>query len=450
MKPGSTPLRSELHAALLEYYRDGGRHALAPSAAQLPLACIKELLQLASGRSSRAGANNGAVPDTPLRRAACFFIRSELLRPGADHYALLGLEHHADAATIKDHYRLMMRLLHPDFSSGWSVDAWPADAASRVNLAYECLSTRAQRRAYDERFAAAAPPASPRPLGVVTRARASKAPVRHPRQRLRQLALLFGGSGTLALLAGLLTNGSTESLVQRPGEAPASHASAMASVGEAAPAATLQSNADAVEPSAPARPPPTPARTKPAMGTDVGAREAIVPSVPAVEPHPPPPTVSATAVSAESAQPAAAPRPTGVAAGPTAPPAPLVPAPSSPAVTLAEAHPVFSLLLQEMESGWAERVAGMLDRPARVSPATQALLARYSALVEERRPVKLSGIAFSSHSREGHLLMTGRVLIGARNEFPGIAPGELALEAEFGTRNGRVVITRLAPAPAPE
>jgi hypothetical protein len=44
-----------------------------------------------------------------------------MLRPGADHYTLLGLKPAFDSATLRDHYRMLMRLTHPDFSGGGAV-----------------------------------------------------------------------------------------------------------------------------------------------------------------------------------------------------------------------------------------------------------------------------------------------------------------------------------------
>ncbi len=81
-----------------------------------------------------------------LRRAARFFVRTVMLRPGSDPFTLLGLPPDFEAAQLREHYRLMIRLTHPDF--GATAEGWPADAATRVNLAHDLLSSPQKRAAY--------------------------------------------------------------------------------------------------------------------------------------------------------------------------------------------------------------------------------------------------------------------------------------------------------------
>jgi hypothetical protein len=82
-----------------------------------------------------------------LRAAARFFIEQLLFRQDADHYRLLGLEQSATEAQIKDHHRLLMRLIHPDREQ--SGDAWKEAYASRVNRAYNVLRDADARANYD-------------------------------------------------------------------------------------------------------------------------------------------------------------------------------------------------------------------------------------------------------------------------------------------------------------
>jgi len=138
-----------------------------------------------------------------VRQAARFFVRSVMLRPGNDHYALMGVGPEADNGTLKEHYRLLMRLTHPDFQTDG--DPWPDDAAARVNLAQHVLASPVQRANYDAQraravteqllvVAAAARAATPRPV------------VRHrddDRPPARRGAWLAGalGLGTAAVVA---------------------------------------------------------------------------------------------------------------------------------------------------------------------------------------------------------------------------------------------------------
>jgi DnaJ-class molecular chaperone len=66
----------------------------------------------------------------------------------ADLYAELGLDPAADADEIRTAYLALMRRHHPDFHPG---DEGSADAARRINAAYEILGDPRRRLAYDRR-----------------------------------------------------------------------------------------------------------------------------------------------------------------------------------------------------------------------------------------------------------------------------------------------------------
>jgi type IV secretory pathway TrbD component len=83
-----------------------------------------------------------------LVRAASAFVRQVCLWERATPYQLLCLPQDADAAAIKENYRLMMALMHPDRLE--TAGAWPANAAQRVNEAYSLLTDFARRREFDE------------------------------------------------------------------------------------------------------------------------------------------------------------------------------------------------------------------------------------------------------------------------------------------------------------
>jgi hypothetical protein len=291
------PGTSSVPAALLDYFEAPGRYQLTLRQPAVLFASIREILQLAS---TRAPAD--APQSSRLREAANFFIRAALLYPGGDHYAVLGLAPGEAAADLKERYRLLMRLIHPDFAGSGS-SAWPGDAAVRVNRAYEVLSSAVLRREYDEQLAAlrTARPAGPK-------ATPSAAPMarrpEEPRGRIgKKAALAFGLAVGIPAVLLLMPRQEPEHLVQRLG-----------------PPATAQEPARAVGDLAVGTP-PLAAPTLPQPPDSGRAELQRLPgpaTVSELQPSSPPKETSA-AKDAVRNPPAASPRPAGVAAA--APPA---------------------------------------------------------------------------------------------------------------------------------
>src|SRR5258708_932864 len=128
----ANPNPARLQAALLEYFEAPGKFQLSLRQPALLFSSIREILQLAAGRS----AGIELPKNKAVMEAAAFFIRAALLYPGATHYAVMGLPARAEPVELKERYRLLMRLIHPDFAAAHA-QTWPADAAVRVNKANE-------------------------------------------------------------------------------------------------------------------------------------------------------------------------------------------------------------------------------------------------------------------------------------------------------------------------
>jgi DnaJ-like protein len=463
------PSHQRFQAALLEYSRTPGKYQVAFRHPPLLFASIREILQLAAGREADA-APATIQEQEDLRQAARFFTRTALLYPGADHYALFGLERAADGAELKDRYRLLMRLIHPDFA-GEGYTSWPADAAVRVNLAYEVLSSAVHRREYDARLAAASK--MPSPVAKVQHRRI-KPPVRPAgsgmsRLRFQKLVVACGVTG-LALVLIVLFMGTTDGVhlvqrrtqpvdlgvaaIQEPMLATA-NAIAPGPAVERSPAITPAVKVPAPEATKAAPPPPAPiasfARIEPTPPAPSPPPTAIKiraePPPPAVAPTPtiPPPQAPTPQIQAPPA-----PAPVQIAAPvqappprPTAPPSP--PQPSLAAgVTLAEAQPLLSLLLQHLESGRGEHLIDMLDREARAKPGAQALSHQYDGLVDGMRPVRLSHVEFKAEPADGRLLVTGNIRLQVGEQTIGSVGKKLMLRAEFASRQGTIVMTGLS------
>ena len=115
-------------------------------------------------------------------------------------------------------------------------------------------------------------------------------------------------------------------------------------------------------------------------------------------------------------------------------------------MTLAEVHPLLSKLLQQMESGWGDQVLSVLEREARTTPAAQALARNYTALLEGGHRVRLANVQFKAEQHEGRLVVIGHVSLLVGEPVPGAAPKPFSVQAEFASRDGTVVMTRLAQA----
>ncbi len=455
--------RSPLSAALLDYYRHPGKYSTALREPAVLFGSIRAILQLAAGKA--AGDEGGAS----VQRAAAFFVRFAVIFPGADHYTLLGVTRASDAATIKDHYRLMMRLVHPDFSGGPASAAWPSDTATRINLAYEVLRSPERRAKYEESFAPppavatrAAPPASAPPA-------TAKPAAAEPRVLVKYLAAGFGALGALGVFALVVASHGehdSQSLIQK--ERPTRASAPERPSTQIAPAPSVQ-----IAASPPSLPPP-PSSTSPLSPP---SRAVALPLAPQRQPAPPAPapglaflpSIVATAIAPsviaappQAAPPAPAPvaAPAAVAvavAVPAPPPAPPPPAAAqvpatipvteinpklNPGLTLAQAQPMLAMLLQQLESGRGERLLNLLERDARNAPAARALARHFDGLVDGAYPVKLAKVEFRAEPADGRLFVVGHVRLQTGDAS--VAPKPLALRIEFRSRDGAVVMTGLS------
>ncbi len=178
-------------------------------AASLPEG-IDRLLWLANGspEALEAGIQRTGAKPQELRDAARFCIQQLCFARGADHYRVLGVESGAPPERIKEHYRLLMRLFHPDRAAGR--ETWTEHYASRVNEAWTALS-RAQDLAVQDSQPCPRVPAWDTVSPVAERAVERPRPplVRdHPgrgfRARRRWLPRLVVGGLLLAAVMGVL------------------------------------------------------------------------------------------------------------------------------------------------------------------------------------------------------------------------------------------------------
>ena len=153
-----------------------------------------DVLLLAAGRPVKGLALD--LTDMPrLKRAASFFIRTAMLRPGSDHYTVLGLEHGFSKNSLRLHYRILIRLTHPDFAANG--EAWPIGSATRINLAHDVLSSAIRQAEYNRTL----PGTEKRGiLPVNNLAAVLPRPVAQGNMLFKYRAWAFASAGFLALL----------------------------------------------------------------------------------------------------------------------------------------------------------------------------------------------------------------------------------------------------------
>lgn len=421
--------------ALLDFQRYPGKYPVGHHQPALLFASIPLILQLAAGKSSGAD-------DPHLKRAACFFVRTALLYPGADHYALLGLTRNSGAATLKEHYRLLMRLVHPDFAGSLG-SSWPADAAARLNLAYEVLGSEPRRALHDEQLAAASsprPPRSPIPRPIL-KAPPAKSRSADPRLVLKLLAGGFGVAGAAGVgMLVLLNDSDKDSLVQKPLHAAVAALSAPPAT---PPITAAPGTAEVVTATFRTAAPPMPAAARPAAARPLGVSTAA-PAPPNADGflHPIPAAIAPSAPPVDAAVAAVPAAPVALAV--QAPPAVTPVAAPNPGLTLMEAQPLLATLLQYVQRGQGGQLLTLLDRDARKSPAALALSRRLDALAEGAHPIKLSHVEFRAEPAEGRLIVTGHMQLHTGEPGSGAPGKKLSVRAEFAARQGTVVMTALS------
>ena len=135
---------------LLAFYREPARFRPYYIHGQQALLEGHVVLKLALGRFAAGWTRDLPAHDREeLVHAARAFVRQVCLWERATHYQVLCLGGRAGPDSIKENYRLLMALIHPDRQEA-DAHEWPLNCAQRVNEAYATLSDENPRAAYDE------------------------------------------------------------------------------------------------------------------------------------------------------------------------------------------------------------------------------------------------------------------------------------------------------------
>jgi len=475
-----------LAASLLDFEAHPGRYPLAAREPRLLFDHGTELLSLASGRAVPGLPQDDAL-QAQLRKAARFFVRTAMLRPGADHYTLMGLTMAFEPGVLREHYRMLMRLTHPDFAG--DERAWPQDAATRINQANDVLSSPSRRQDYDRTRGAARLFGSPPAQGVAGQRRPPRpnpprrsAPVGHPRRRLMAgvlvsgAALAFGawflsGSDDTAHLAmgkaspmpepwhaAAVQPATAPSLSSPPGPAPANEPGATGGdiggdMGDAAKADSgarkvAPESALVLRPSAEIRaaghrlqppPAPIPVPAPPAAGLAIARPVSIAPEAP------PSASLATGGATPAGAAPLAAPAPVAPVAAAVAPAAGSAIVAGTPAarLTIEDVQPLLGQLLGALQSGKGDQVVRLIDRSARAGDAADGFLPAYDRVVNRARTVRVGSARFNGRPSADGLSVDGVVLLEVQDDNQQTVTRELVLRAQFAWLGGQPALLRL-------
>jgi len=130
---------------LLWYYEEPGRYRAEGRRRDAPVLDSTVVLKLALGRHVDLAKPALGSPETlsTLRAAAGLYVRFLFFRPDATPYQMLGLAPGASPEAIKESFRLLMHLVHPDRQDERAV--WPESYAALANRAYGILRNQDSR-----------------------------------------------------------------------------------------------------------------------------------------------------------------------------------------------------------------------------------------------------------------------------------------------------------------
>lgn len=294
---------------------------------------LGQVIRIAAGETAAVAAAIERCDESEetLKEASVFFLQQVLFAPGADSYRTLGVEPDAPQEQLREHYRWLMKWLHPDRNQ----DGWEAVYADRVNAAWQDLKTPDRRAEYDRKLPTltplvhvSAPPVRMRAAGAV-----DSGPILSGSTVRRLPAIILGGLGLSAVLVLALMYWAQKSTERQLAARMVDDSAVPIVPVDATPAPPMP----AIEPSPTATAAELTAsgaaETEPAAHLDELADQASVPTPPPLELASPPQTIAGQA----NAQPSAS---AVEAVAAVAPPVVAVPAPvtgvNAPAATPSE------------------------------------------------------------------------------------------------------------------
>jgi DnaJ-domain-containing protein 1 len=133
--------KEALAKVLLDYYAAPGNYALSVGQPVLAFRHLDTVIAWAQGKIT----DENGLQSASLQQSAVFFVQRACLRQENSHYDVLGIEKNFSLDVLRLRYRALISLTHPDKA----IDGFPADAAVRINQAYDTLRDADERAKYD-------------------------------------------------------------------------------------------------------------------------------------------------------------------------------------------------------------------------------------------------------------------------------------------------------------
>ena len=417
-----------LRGTLLDFEKVPGRYAVALREPAALFEHMRTVLLLAAGRPIDAlgTSRTSTEEDDSLRRAARFFVRTVLLRPSTDHYGVLGLQTDCTPEMVRDHYRLMIRMTHPDFAAHG--ESWPVDAATRINMANDVLSSPTRRAEYVATLPASnrtstghALRASPRPVWYSTH-NSNKTNARGKPWLMSRTRLVLAGVGAVLCAGALVALGPTLE----------NDALAVRKLPEMAGPLLLST------PELGALPNP--------LATSESVNAAALSYL------------TETSSGAKSVMPAGAPQEVGIAlvmdtrmqysprltpVGYTQRSPVEVAREVSTPLSVVTVQPILTKLLTHLQTGRGENLLLSVDQGWRTEPNNAAFVKQFNQLLNGRRVLHLGGINWTSSAASGQFVVDGVMQLQLLDSETQTSTLKLGLRAYFEEQDNRPVLTRL-------
>lgn len=127
--------------AIMDYLTVPGRFALNLRQPNIAFQNFDKVIAWAQGKIGDTRVAKG----DDLQKASVFFVQRVCFRVENSHYDVLGLDREFSLDALRQRYRALINLTHPDKN----IAGLPSDAAVRINKAYDVLRSAEERASYD-------------------------------------------------------------------------------------------------------------------------------------------------------------------------------------------------------------------------------------------------------------------------------------------------------------